>query len=133
MKKLYTVHPPRLTPIDVWAHDAAEAQHLAAAWWHYSGDVSDLTVDYHPQNDEAALAVGAAQDGRLEINQNQDTTPAGYGQHRAACAAHYPGCPCNTCAHDHPLLGALCCVRLHGSACPMTRRCAYYEREAPPC
>lgn len=132
MMELYTVHPPRLQPIDVWARNAAEARHLAAAWWRYGGSLETVAVDPHPQNDEAALAGATAQDGKPKCHLDP-TTPGACGQHRAACAAHYPDCPCNTCAHDQPLLGALCCVRLHGSACPVTRRCAYYEREAPPC
>jgi hypothetical protein len=133
MKELYTVHPPRLTPIDVWAHDAAEAQHLAAAWWQYSGDVSGLNVDYHPQNDEAALAGATAQDGKRKNGQDQDTTVPARGQHVCGWFSECK-CLCETCRRDFlDDDDNSCCLEHIGRSCPVTACPDYLPEEAPPC
>ena len=136
MKELYTVHPPRLTPIDVWAHDAAEAQHLAAAWWQYSGDVSGLNVDYHPKNDEAALAGATAQDGKEKTVQGQDTTVPALGQHGSVWCK--PQCKCLTCRRDNgageeTIPGGCWCIDRYPNQCPVISCPDYLPEGAPPC
>lgn len=139
MKELYTVHPPRLTPIDVWAHDAAEAQHLAAAWWQYSGDVSGLNVDYHPKNDEAALAGATAQDGKDDAQtdnaQPHITTGGEENQHVETCFDNEPTCQCRTCVREVAGIGQgqRCCIALWGPGCPVEECGQYLPMGTPVC
>lgn len=79
---------------------------------------------------EAALAVGAAQDGKEKTVQNQDTTVPARGQH--GCGRRAPhSCLCATCRRYFSDVGSghSCCYDHHAMICPVTACPDYLPEE----
>ena len=131
MKKLYTVHPPRLEPVDVWADNEWEAKEMAAMQWGLKGSFAGMTVDYHPQDNKAALAGATAQSGKDDAQtdnaQPHITTGGEENQHAETCFGNEPTCQCRTCVREVAGFGQgqRCCIALWGPGCPV-EGCGHY-------